>query len=109
MAKTWKDIFFKSKKDNIHCEYCGAPYPKSKMETYNGNTCQLYSDYSDIRDSFKEPFTLGELTLKCRNSFLEKYQDIQDFDKTIKEMLVDIDFNDLGIVHIVGNDLFKIV
>jgi hypothetical protein len=114
--KKAKVIFLKDRKKSDvghygfvpHCEYCEAP-EKLTMETYNGDTCQLYSDYLDVRDSFGRPFSLEELTLRCRDSFLGKYPDIQDFDETIREILVDIDGDDLGIVCKGEDGLFRLV
>jgi len=94
-----------------HCMYCAAPGPKAVMKTYDGDTCQIYYDYSDIRYEYeisKTSFTLEEITLQCRKSFLEKYPDVPDFDETIKEMLIDIDL-DLGVVEKIGDNLFQAV
>ena len=94
-----------------HCMYCAAPGPKAVMKTYDGDTCQIYSDYSGLRYEYEisnTSFTLEEITLQCRKSFLEKYPDIPDFDKTIEEMLIDIDL-DLGVVCKVGDNLFQAV
>lgn len=95
-----------------NCYYCEVPEEirqKTIMQTYNGDTCGLYEDYMDERDSFGRPFTIEELTLKCRDSFLGKYPDIQDFDKTIEEILIDIDLDDLGMVCKGEDGLFRLV
>lgn len=77
---------------DVHCEYCMCPKEvwKRSLRTYDGDECKLYSDFVDVIWVFEEalkPFNNQEIFDKCRVEFEHEYNDIQDFEASITEMI----------------------
>jgi hypothetical protein len=58
---------------------------KTPLETYNGDTSELISDYNFICKGFEE-FTLEDVIQECAPYFERIYPDIQDIKATITEI-----------------------
>lgn len=79
-------------KSEIHCIYCQCPKDiwKPSMKTYQGDECKLLDDFLTViweLEESKEPFNNQDIINKCRSDFEANFNDIEDFEATISELI----------------------
>lgn len=82
---------FKEGKYTYHCDLCMCPIEQwEPLKTYNSDrTCEIYSDFSEIIWKLEEkpkPYSYKDVLNKCLE-FKGAYNDIPDFEITVKEMI----------------------